>query len=86
MHGCCDDDDDDDAMIFALGIGGITSNPSQITSQANKKSGERSSNQVYSTSAVSFPGSQPPRVTEVSVSHDSSQWVARQRQYSRYMI
>lgn len=31
MHGCCDEDD---AMSFALGIGGITSNPGQITNQA----------------------------------------------------
>lgn len=37
MHGCCDAD----AMISLLGIGGITSNPSQINSQASKKSGKQ---------------------------------------------
>lgn len=37
MHGCCDAD----AIISLLGIGGITSNPSQINSQASKKSGKQ---------------------------------------------
>lgn len=42
MHGCCNNDDVDALFffffsIFALGIGGITCNPFQINSQANKK-------------------------------------------------
>lgn len=42
MHGCCNNDDVDALFffffsIFALGIGGITCNPLQINSQANKK-------------------------------------------------
>lgn len=60
MHGCCNNDDVDALLFFffffALGIGGITCNPSQINSQANKKSGKQSSNQVNSTLAMSFAG------------------------------
>lgn len=57
MHGCCNNDDVDALFffsVFALGIGGITCNPLQINSQANKKSGnKRSSHQVKSTFSIS---------------------------------
>lgn len=68
MHVRCDDD----AMISALGIGGITCNPFQITSQANKKSCLLPTEQVDSAFSALFLGSQPFRVSNETGSNPAT--------------